>query len=221
MPLCSRTGHRVIRFHISLGFANQDHKGRVSVPVIVVLEKFTGTTELGFAQYRRSCAVVSGSARGQRRPSVRTADSSMATRRPRGHGTTYGQNRTVPVRAGRSTAFTARAEMCPTPVPTMGGRASNSCPADGSSSARSPGSIETGGWPRTSRRPSRPPRPGSSSPASSSSRAASQEPENTRFISSRTLSVLGIGWESPEIDTLTAEGDERRSNACPSGGLLG
>ena len=64
---------------------------------------------------------------------------------------------------------------------------SNSCPADGSSSARSPGSIETGGWPRTSRRPSRPPRPGSSSPASSSSRAASQEPENTRFISSRTL----------------------------------
>ena len=33
------------------------------------------------------------------------------------------------------------------------------------------------------------PRPGSSSPASSSSRAASQEPENTRFISSRTLSV--------------------------------
>ena len=63
----------------------------------------------------------------------------------------------------------------------------NSCPADGSSSARSPGSIETGGWPRTSRRPSRPPRPGSSSPASNSSRAVSQEPENTRFISSRTL----------------------------------
>ena len=128
MPLCSRTGHRAIRLHISLGFAKQDHKGRVSVPVIVVLQKCTGTTELGFAQYRRNRAVVSGSARGQRRPSVRTADSSMATRRPRGHGTTYGQNRTVPVRAGRSTTFTARAEMCPTPVPTMGGRARSPCP---------------------------------------------------------------------------------------------
>jgi transposase len=56
-------------------------------------------------------------------------------------------------------------------------RASSLCRDDGSSSAPSPGSIAIAASPKTSKRPSKAPRRGSSSPASSCSPAASPGPD--------------------------------------------
>jgi len=65
--------------------------------------------------------------------------------------------------------------------------ASRCCPGAGSSSAPWPGSIAIAASPRTSRTPSQQPKPGSTSPASSSSSGDSQDTEITRNILGRTL----------------------------------
>ena len=59
----------------------------------------------------------------------------------------------------------------------------------GSSSARSPGSIGTGAWAKTSKPPSPRRKAGSSSPASSPSLVGSQEPDIAELILSQTLRV--------------------------------
>lgn len=66
-------------------------------------------------------------------------------------------------------------------------RASSFCRAAGWSSVASPGSAAAAVWPRTSKRPSHPPKPGSCSPASASSPAASQDLERAHSILSQTL----------------------------------
>ena len=66
-------------------------------------------------------------------------------------------------------------------------KASKSCRADGSSSARWLGSTATDAWPRTSRQPSQARKPGSTSPAFNSSCADWEGFEKPHIISSQTL----------------------------------
>ena len=75
------------------------------------------------------------------------------------------------------------------PTPSV----SRSCRGAGSSNARLPGSIVTAASPRTSRRQSPAPRPGSISPRSSFSLGEWRVPDSIYTILSRTLSSSGFG----------------------------